>query len=132
MTVAAAATHLMFQGDGEAAVAFYEATVPGFALGAVTRAGPDGERPEGTFETARADIAGHRLVIFDSPPVHDFGFTPAMSLMLTVGANALDALADALAEGGSVMMPPGDYGFADRFAWMADRFGVSWQLTTGD
>ncbi|MBN1016614.1 VOC family protein, partial [Pseudomonas aeruginosa] len=22
----------------------------------------------------------------------------------------------------------GDYGFSQRFAWLADRFGVSWQL----
>jgi predicted 3-demethylubiquinone-9 3-methyltransferase (glyoxalase superfamily) len=33
-----------------------------------------------------------------------------------------------LSDGGSVLMPPDDYGFSQRFAWVADRFGVSWQL----
>ena len=35
---------------------------------------------------------------------------------------------DALADGGTVYMPLGDYGFGRRFGWVEDRFGVSWLL----
>ena len=40
----------------------------------------------------------------------------------------LDELADTLSAGGHPLMPPGDYGFSRRFAWVADRWGVTWQL----
>ena len=41
---------------------------------------------------------------------------------------ALERLHQALTEGGETLMPPDDYGFSTRFAWLNDRFGVSWQL----
>ena len=33
-----------------------------------------------------------------------------------------------LAEGGQYLMPLDNYGFSRRFAWVVDRFGVSWQV----
>ena len=55
--------------------------------------------------------------------------TPAISLFVDCESAAeLDRLAADLGEGGSVMMPLDAYDFARRFTWLADRFGVSWQL----
>jgi hypothetical protein len=33
--------------------------------------------------------------------------------------------------GGHVFMPVGNYGFTAKFAWVADRFDVSWKLNLG-
>jgi uncharacterized glyoxalase superfamily protein PhnB len=41
----------------------------------------------------------------------------------------VDRLFGRLSEGGQVMMPLGEYPFSPRFAWLADKYGVSWQLS---
>lgn len=65
----------------------------------------------------------------DSPAKHDFTFTPSISLFTECKEEAeFDRLFAAIGEGGKVVMPPNNYGFSARFAWCADRFGVSWQL----
>ena len=65
----------------------------------------------------------------DSPIKHAFTFTPSFSLFVECESEAeLDAAFARLSDGGSVLMPPGNYGFSTKFAWVNDRFGVSWQL----
>ena len=49
--------------------------------------------------------------------------------MQVEGAHAL--LVEKFSVGGKVFMPLDDYGFSKLFAWVADRFGVSWQLSLG-
>jgi predicted 3-demethylubiquinone-9 3-methyltransferase (glyoxalase superfamily) len=65
----------------------------------------------------------------DSPVKHNFTFTPAMSLFVDCADEAeLDTLFAKLSEGGQVLMPLDNYGFSRKFGWLADKFGVSWQL----
>ena len=52
-----------------------------------------------------------------------------MSLFVDCESEAeLDAAFAKLSADGTVMMPPDNYGFSSKFAWVSDRFGVSWQL----
>jgi len=67
--------------------------------------------------------------VIDSPAVHEFDFTPSISLFVDFDdQNALETTFAHLSEGGTIMMPLDDYGFSTRFGWLADKFGVSWQL----
>ena len=78
---------------------------------------------------AEFTIAGHRLACIDSPVGNAFTFTPSSSLFVECADEAeLDRAFAALSAGVGVLMPPGNYGFSRKFAWVTDRFGVSWQL----
>jgi predicted 3-demethylubiquinone-9 3-methyltransferase (glyoxalase superfamily) len=74
-------------------------------------------------------LAGRDLIALDSDAPHAFGFTPAISLFVDLdSADELDAAFATLSDGGGVLMPLQSYDFSPRFAWIVDRFGVSWQL----
>jgi predicted 3-demethylubiquinone-9 3-methyltransferase (glyoxalase superfamily) len=122
-------TFLMFEGDAEQAMAFYVSLFDDAEITSVTRYGPGAPGPEGTVQHAVFTLAGQQFMCIDSPAKHDFTFTPAVSLFVQCeDAAEIERLHAALAEGGTQLMPLGDYGFSARFGWVNDRFGVSWQL----
>jgi predicted 3-demethylubiquinone-9 3-methyltransferase (glyoxalase superfamily) len=74
-------------------------------------------------------VGGQAVRCMDSPVKHAFSFTPASSLFVDFDSlEELTQVADALGEGGKVLMELADYGFSRQFTWLDDRFGVSWQL----
>lgn len=121
---------LMFQnGKAQAALDFYAEHVPDSRIDTVERFGPDGPGPEGTIIRAHAVIAGQPVMVHDSFITHGFDFTPSWSFFLDCDdAATFDVLFATLSEGGGVLMSPGNYGWSSNFAWINDRFGVSWQL----
>ena len=124
---------LMFCGDqagrAEEAVNLYCSIFPDSRVLDIARYGPDEGQPEGSVRTAAFQLGGYRLTAIDSHAPHAFTFTPAVSLWVECSsADELDRVAAALAEDGMFLMPVGNYGFSTRFGWVADRFGVTWQL----
>jgi predicted 3-demethylubiquinone-9 3-methyltransferase (glyoxalase superfamily) len=99
---------------------------------AIQRYGPNEAGAEGSVMLATFSLDGQRFMCIDSNARHDFTFTPALSLYVTCESAAeVDRLFGRLSEGGAVLMPLAAYPFSERFAWVADRFGVSWQLALG-
>lgn len=84
---------------------------------------------EDSIQLAIFEIYGQRVMVSESPIKHVFDFTPSVSLFVDFDSDAeLDRVFAALSEGGFVMMPLDNYGFSERFAFIQDRYGVSWQL----
>lgn len=122
-------TFLMFQGHAEEAITFYTSLFDDGEILELTRFGPDDPGTEGSTMLARFSFGGQTFMALDSDPVHDFTFTPSISLFVDCESESeIDRLATALADGGMELMPLGSYGFSTKFAWVNDRFGVSWQL----
>jgi predicted 3-demethylubiquinone-9 3-methyltransferase (glyoxalase superfamily) len=120
---------LMFEGNAEAAIDFYVSLFPGSQVNEVIRYRANEPGPEGTVKKASFTIAGQTIRASDSWVKHAFSFTPAVSLFVDCESESeIDRICAALSEGGSALMPIGNYGFSRKFAWVNDRFGVSWQL----
>ena len=114
----------MFQGGcAQAALDLYVSLFPGAEVHDLVR------REDGTVLKAHAAIADQVVRVFDSDIQHAFAFTPSFSFFVTCDDTAeFERLVAALGEGGQMLMEPAHYGFSERFAWLNDRFGVSWQF----
>jgi predicted 3-demethylubiquinone-9 3-methyltransferase (glyoxalase superfamily) len=124
-------THLMFQnGRAQEALRYYEELFEGdFTIDELDTYGEDGPGPTGQVQLAICTLLGQRITCIDSPVQHGFDMTPAISLFVECDdADEQDRLFAALSDGGETFMPLDDYGFSRRYGWVADRFGVPWQL----
>lgn len=120
----------MFQGgSAQAALDLYFATFSDSRMVRVEHYAQDDPGPAGTIKVAVFTLCGREFMCSDSPIKHDFSFTPASSTFVEFdSAVELERVFGVLSQGGQVLMPLGNYGFSQRFGWVNDRFGVSWQL----
>jgi predicted 3-demethylubiquinone-9 3-methyltransferase (glyoxalase superfamily) len=121
---------LMFQDkNAEEAINFYVSLFADGKINEIARYGANQGGPEGTVMVASFTVAGQVVKCSDSPVRHQFGFTPSISLFVECESEAeIERLNMALSENGQALMPIDNYGFSRRFAWLQDRFGVSWQI----
>jgi predicted 3-demethylubiquinone-9 3-methyltransferase (glyoxalase superfamily) len=127
--IARALPFLMFEGIAEAAMNFYVSLFADGKIFEILRYGPGEQGAEGSVKKASFVVAGQTVKCFDSPVHHAFTFTPAFSLFVECESEEqIHKLAAAFMDGGTALMPLGTYGFSRGFAWINDRFGVSWRL----
>lgn len=124
-----------FDKQAEEAITFYTTIFPQSRIVQIKRypsdyqVGPQGDMA-GRILTAEFELAGQRFFALDGGPY--FQFTPAISLMVHCDSvDEIDQLWEHLAAGGSVLMPLQAYPFSERFGWVTDRYGLTWQLQLG-
>lgn len=119
---------LMFEKSAEEAMTFYVDVFQG-SVTSIERYGKGQMGAEGSVKLAEFTVFGQRIRCIDSPAKHAFGFTPSVSLFVDCESESeFDRIFARLAEKGALLMPPNNYGFSQKFAWLNDRFGVSWQI----
>ena len=95
----------------------------------IERYGPNEAGDEGSVLRATFSLFGQEFMSIDSNMKHDFSFTPAISLYVTCATEEeIGRLFEKLSQDGQVLMPLATYPFSDKFGWLSDRYGVSWQL----
>lgn len=116
--------HLWFDKEAAVAARFYVSLFKGSkVLGRTVARGT----PSGDAEIVEARLAGQDFLLLSAGPF--FKFDPSVSFMVNCRSAAeADALWKKLSKGGKAIMGLGAYPFADRYGWLADRFGLSWQL----
>ena len=123
-------TFLMFTGQAEAAMNLYTSLFKQSAILNITRYGANEAGAEGSVQHATFTLNGQEFMCIDSNPVHAFTFTPSMSLYVRCATEEeIDSVFATLSQDGQILMPLDRYPFCAKFGWLADRFGVSWQLS---
>ncbi|WP_428261087.1 VOC family protein [Haliangium sp.] len=124
---------LWLDDQAERLAAFYTELFPHGRITAVSRYPTSfdnpGGKPRGSVLTVEFEIAGQRFTALNGGT--QFTINPTISFFVRVdAAEEAERLFTSLAEGGKVMMPLDAYPWSERYAWVQDRFGVSWQVIT--
>ena len=122
---------LWFDDQAEEAAAFYTRT---FGEGRVLATShypqstdnPSG-KPRGSVLTVDFEVLGRRFTALNGGPY--FTINPSISFFVHAETPArTDQLCAELGQGGKFLMPAGTYPWSERYGWVQDRFGVSWQV----
>jgi predicted 3-demethylubiquinone-9 3-methyltransferase (glyoxalase superfamily) len=123
--------HLWFDREAKEAAEFYVSAFGGDS--AVTSATSITDTPSGDVEVVTFKLLGFEFMSISAGPL--FKINPSVSFFVNFDPSqhadvreALDDLWGKLAEGGTAFMPLDKYPFSERYGWIQDKYGVSWQL----
>ncbi|WP_332631641.1 VOC family protein [Halalkalibacter flavus] len=122
---------LWYDNNAEEAVNFYTSIFGNSKVGQIARhskdtAKPSGQ-PEGSAMTVEFELNGQKFLALNGGS--HFTFTPAISFIVNCPTkDEVDELWSELIDGGNVLMPLDTYPFSERYGWLEDKYGVSWQL----
>jgi predicted 3-demethylubiquinone-9 3-methyltransferase (glyoxalase superfamily) len=88
------------------------------------------ETPSGGVDVVSFELLGHSFMAISAGPM--FTLNPSISFFVQIEpAEEVDRLWSELSEGGLVMMPLDKYPWSDRYGWLQDRYGLTWQISLG-
>ncbi len=122
---------LWFDNNAEEAVNFYTTLFKNSKEGSASHYGEEGAkvsgRPKGSVMTVPFQIYGQDFIALNGGPV--FKFNPSVSFFVNCKtADEVQTLWDKLSVDGTALMPLDKYHFSEKYGWIQDKYGVSWQL----
>jgi len=122
--------HLWFDKEAKEAAQFYTSLLPDSKVTNITTLH---DTPSGDSDVVSFELSGQPFMAISAGPL--FTFNPSISFILNFDPSKdnnarvhLDRLWEQLSEGGTALMPLDTYPFSERYGWVQDRYGLSWQL----
>lgn len=117
-------THLWYDKEAKDAAALYASTFPGSKIKNTTVLE---NTPSGSVDIVTMDICGQEFTLLSAGPL--FKFNPSVSFHVKCKTKEeVDAMWEKLSHGSTVLMELGNYPFSERYGWLQDKFGLSWQI----
>ena len=122
---------LWFNTESEQAVKFYTSIFKNSGIDSLTRSLEGEPRPEGMIRTIVFHLEDQEFMALNGGP--EYKFTPAISFYVRCKTlKEIDDLWQKLSEGGKVLMEYKKYPFSEKYGWLEDKFGLSWQLNLNE
>jgi predicted 3-demethylubiquinone-9 3-methyltransferase (glyoxalase superfamily) len=121
---------LLFNNQAEEAVKFYTSLFKNSSIIETSYSNEGSPMPKGGVLKMGFRLEDQDLIALNSGA--DFTFNPSISFSVTLdNETELDTLWTKLSEGGSVLRPFQKYEWSEKYGWLSDKYGVSWQLGLG-
>jgi predicted 3-demethylubiquinone-9 3-methyltransferase (glyoxalase superfamily) len=122
--------HLWFDKEAEQAVNFYCSVFPDSRISNFATLH---DTPSGDTDVVSFELGEYQFQAISAGPL--FRFNPSISFMVNFDPSQdkeakrrIDEVWNNLIQGGQALMPLGKYPFSERYGWVQDRYGLSWQL----
>lgn len=117
-------THLWFDKEAKEAAELYTSIFPDSSI--LSSSKIDGT-PSGSVDIVTIKLADQEFTLISAGPL--FKFTPAISFLVACNTKEeVDTLWAKLSEEGKPLMDIGEYPFSERYGWIQDKYGLSWQI----
>lgn len=84
-----------------------------------------------TAMVVKFELEGKTIMALNGGPM--FKKNPSLSLFVTCSTDEeTQSIWDKLIDGGSAMMAMDKYPWAEKYGWLVDKFGMSWQIMKGE
>lgn len=85
------------------------------------------DTPSGDAQSITLELYHQKFMFISAGPY--FTINPSVSFLIACDTKEeVDGLWNALIDGGSALMDLDVYPFSERYGWVSDKFGVSWQI----
>ena len=116
--------HLWFDKEAKEAAGFYTSIFNDSRVKNTTRLD---NTPSGSVDIVTIELSGREFTLISAGPL--FKFTPAVSFLVACKTkDEVEALWGRLSTGGMAFMELGEYPFSEKYGWVQDRYGLSWQV----